>query len=205
MNAVALGLFAAWFVVVFIVRSVVQKRTTGDSGIRRGAFAADASLIERSAYLLLVIAFAGAIAAPVAAMAGLDPLTDNDLVPVVGVVVAIVGIVATHLAQLGMGSEWRIGIDRTEVTGLVTDGVFSLVRNPIFTAMIFTAAGFAAMVPNVIALVAAICLAIAIELQVRFVEEPHMHRLHGDAYDDYAARVGRFLPGLGRRPSQVRR
>ena len=91
MNAVALALFAAWFVVVFVVRSVVRKRTTGDSGIRRGAFAADASLIERSAYLLLVIAFAGAIAAPVAAMAGLAPLTENDLVPVVGVVIAIVG------------------------------------------------------------------------------------------------------------------
>lgn len=198
MNALALGLFAVWFVVVFVVRSVVQKRATGDSGIRPGAFAEDASGIERAAYLLLILAFAGAIAAPVAAMAGVDPLIDTDAVPVVGLVVAIVGIAATYAAQLGMGSEWRIGIDRTEVTGLVTDGVFGLVRNPIFTAMIFTAAGFAAMVPNIIAVVAASCLVIAIELQVRSVEEPHLRRLHGDTYDQYLARVGRFLPFLGR-------
>ena len=205
MNTVALALLAVWFVVVFIVRSVVQKRATGDSGIRPGAFAEDASGLERAAYLLLVVAFAGAIAAPVAAIVGLDPLTDNDLVPVVGVVVAIAGIGATYLAQLGMGSEWRIGIDRTEVTGLVTGGVFSLVRNPIFTAMMFTAAGFAAMVPNVVGVLAVVCLVVAIELQVRFVEEPHLHRLHGDVYGGYASRVGRFFPALGRTPGRVQR
>lgn len=205
MNVIALGLFAVWFAVVFVVRSVVQKRTTGDSGIRPGAFAEDASGIERAAYVLLLVAFVGAIAAPVAAMAGLDPLTDSDVVPVVGLVVAVVGIGATYLAQLGMGSEWRIGIDRTEITGLVTGGVFSLVRNPIFTAMIFTAAGFAAMVPNIIAVVAAICLVVAIELQVRYVEEPHLQRLHGHAYTDYATQVGRFIPLLGRMPEQVPR
>ena len=198
MNAVALGLFVVWFVVVFVVRSVVQKRQTGDSGIRPGAFGDDASGIERIAYLLLVVAFVGAIAAPVAAMAGLDPLTESDAVPIVGLVVAVVGIAATYVAQLGMGSEWRIGIDRTEVTGLVTGGLFAWVRNPIFTAMIFTAVGFAAMVPNVIAVVAAICLLVAIELQVRYVEEPHLQRLHGRVYDEYAARVGRFVPLLGR-------
>lgn len=204
MNAAALGLFGVWFVVVFIVRSVVQNRQTGDSGIRPGAFAADASRIERAAYLLLVVAFAGAIAAPVAAMAGLGLLTDNDLIRVAGLVIVVVGICATYLAQVGMGSEWRIGIDRTEATGLVTTDVFSTVRNPIFTAMIFTAAGFAALVPNEIAIVAAICLVVAIELQVRFVEEPHLQRLHGHAYDEYAARVGRFVPAVGRLPVQER-
>ncbi len=198
MNAVALVLFAVWFVVVFVVRSVVQKRQTGDSGIRPGAFAEDASAIEQIAYLLLLVAFIGAIAAPVAAMAGLDLLTDNDAVPIGGLVVAVVGIGVTYVAQLGMGSDWRIGIDRTEVTGLVTGGLFALVRNPIFTAMIFTAVGFAAMVPNVIAVVAAICLLVAIELQVRYVEEPHLQRLHGRVYDEYTARVGRFVPMVGR-------
>ena len=110
----------------------------------------------------------------------------------------MVGIGATYVAQLGMGSEWRIGIDRTETTGLVTGALFSLVRNPIFTAMLFTAVGFAAMVPNIVAVVAAICLVIAIELQVRYVEEPHLQRLHGRVYDEYAARVGRFVPLIGR-------
>ena len=38
----------------------------------------------------------------------------------------------------------------------------------------------------------------ALELQVRVVEEPHLLRAHGGAYASYAARVGRFVPGVGR-------
>ena len=33
---------------------------------------------------------------------------------------------------------------------------------------------------------------------VSAVEEPHLRRLHGDPYAAYAARTGRFLPGVGR-------
>ncbi|MDW3221089.1 MAG: isoprenylcysteine carboxylmethyltransferase family protein [Acidimicrobiales bacterium] len=198
MNTAALVLFGVWFVVIFVVRSLVQKRDTGDSGIRPGAFAADASIVERVAYVLLLVAFAGAVGAPIAAMAGVEPLWDNDALRWVGVVVAVAGIGLTYAAQVGMGSEWRIGIDRTEVTGLVTSGVFGLVRNPIFTAMIFTAVGFAVMVPNVIAVIAVVCLVVAIEMQVRFVEEPHLRRLHGTGYGQYAAEVGRFVPLIGR-------
>ncbi len=43
MNALALGLFRVWLVVMFIVRSLVHKRRTGDSGIQRGAFAVGCS------------------------------------------------------------------------------------------------------------------------------------------------------------------
>jgi len=197
-NTAALALFGVWFVVIFVVRSWVQKRDTGDSGIRPGAFAADASILERVAYVLLIVAFAGAVGAPIAAMAGLEPLWDNSAVRWVGAVMAVTGIGLTYAAQVGMGTEWRIGIDRTEVTGLVTSGVFGLVRNPIFTAMIFTAVGFALMVPNAVAIIAVVCLVLAIEMQVRFVEEPHLRRLHGTGYEQYAAEVGRFVPLIGR-------
>jgi len=198
LSTAALVLFGGWFAVIFVVRSWVQKRKTGDSGIRPGAFAEDASGEERAAYVLLLLAFAGAVVAPIAAKAGLDPLWDHDLLRWVGVVVVICGIALTYAAQVGMGSEWRIGIDRAEVTGLVTSGVFGLVRNPIFTAMIFTAVGFALMVPNGIAVAAVVCLVVAIELQVRLVEEPHLQNLHGSAYEQYAEEVGRFVPLVGR-------
>jgi protein-S-isoprenylcysteine O-methyltransferase Ste14 len=45
---------------------------------------------------------------------------------------------------------------------------------------------------------------IALELQVRGVEEPHLARVHGDAYLDYTARVGRFVPWLGLRAREVK-
>jgi protein-S-isoprenylcysteine O-methyltransferase Ste14 len=39
-----------------------------------------------------------------------------------------------------------------------------------------------------------------LEIQVRLVEEPYLIRVHGDAYRTYAARTGRFVPGVGRLP-----
>lgn len=197
-NLAALVLFVVWFLVIFVIRSVLQKRATGDSGIRTGGLTAGASAIETVAGWLLVAALVAGVAAPIAAIAGLAMVIDSDPARIIGLVVAVAGILVTFLAQVAMGSEWRIGIDKTESTGLVTGGVFAIVRNPIFSAMIITAIGFALLVPNAIAFAAVVLLVLAIELQVRYVEEPHLRELHGHHYSDYAATVGRFLPVMGR-------
>lgn len=58
--------------------------------------------------------------------------------------------------------------------------------------------GLALLVPNLVAVVAFLALGIALELQTRVVEEPYLLRTHGRSYADYAAKVGRFFPGVGR-------
>jgi protein-S-isoprenylcysteine O-methyltransferase Ste14 len=98
----------------------------------------------------------------------------------------------------GLGDSWRIGVDESETTNLVRTGVFGWVRNPIFTAILTFALGVALVTPNVVAVIALALLFLSIELQVRLVEEPYLLGAHGDAYRGYTARVGRFLPGLGR-------
>ena len=35
-------------------------------------------------------------------------------------------------------------------------------------------------------------------LFVVLYEEPHLHHVFGSSYEDYRARVGRWLPGIGR-------
>jgi protein-S-isoprenylcysteine O-methyltransferase Ste14 len=97
-----------------------------------------------------------------------------------------------------MGEAWRIGVDPGERTRLVTGGPFALVRNPIYAAMIPFFAGVALLVPNALTIAGAVLLVVALELQTRLVEEPYLRGVHGSEYGDYAARVGRFLPGLGR-------
>jgi protein-S-isoprenylcysteine O-methyltransferase Ste14 len=40
---------------------------------------------------------------------------------------------------------------------------------------------------------------VALEVQVRLIEEPYLLSSHSDnGYSDYARRTGRFLPGFGR-------
>ena len=123
-------------------------------------------------------------------------------IQITGAVIAVLGIAATVYAQLDMGDSWRIGVDKSETTTLVRTGVFGWVRNPIFTAMMTFGLGIALMTPNLVAVAGFVLLVITIELQVRAVEEPYLVTKHGDAYRDYLAKVGRFVPGVGRLANQ---
>lgn len=109
-----------------------------------------------------------------------------------------VGLFGTLAAQLTMGDSWRIGVNEHEKTRLVTGGPFAVVRNPIFTAMIPAILGLALLIPNIVALAGFVALVLAVEMQVRLVEEPYLLRTHGEDYSRYASRVGRFVPGIGR-------
>ncbi|GLZ09426.1 hypothetical protein Acsp03_68920 [Actinomadura sp. NBRC 104412] len=200
MALTALIIYLLWAALAFGLRSWMQWRRTGDTGFRGGGLRP--GTLQWWARLLFVAALVLGVAGPIAALAGLDPIgfLDHLAVQIAGTVLAAGGTAATLAAQTSMGASWRIGVDDNERTSLVTGGAFALARNPIFTAMIVTAAGLAAMVPNVVSLLGLVLSVAVIQLQVRAVEEPYLLRVHGDAYRGYAARVGRFLPGIGRLP-----
>lgn len=119
-------------------------------------------------------------------------------VPLVGVAVAVCGFASTEWAVMAMGESWRVDVDETEPGQLVTGGPFRFVRNPIYASMVVMAFGVALMVPTVLSFAGAGLVLLGLELQVRFLEEPHLRRSHDAAWTAYAASVGRFVPGLGR-------
>lgn len=199
MTALALALYVVYGALTFGVRTLVQIRRTGSSGFH--GVGGRIGSAEWLAGVGFVVALAVGFAAPLLALLDVvEPISALDITPlhVAGVVLAVAGILATFIAQVAMGTSWRIGVDPAERTALVTSGPFALVRNPIFAAMLPTALGLTLMVPSWIALVGLAGLLLALELQVRAVEEPYLLTVHGDAYATYAARVGRFVPGLGR-------
>jgi protein-S-isoprenylcysteine O-methyltransferase Ste14 len=199
MAVVALVLYVLWFGLAFGWRTAVQVRRSGDTRWRGGSFGGRPGSAEWWAGVLFAMAIVVGVAAPVVALLGLDPLVDLGAIGRAAALgVAVAGIVATVLAQLAMGDSWRIGVDTDERTELVTTGPFAVVRNPIFAAMLVTAVGLTAMVPNTLAVAGLVALVSALELQVRGCEEPYLLAAHGRAYANYAGRVGRFLPAVGR-------
>lgn len=198
MTVAALALFAAYLVFGFAIRTFLQWRATGDSGFR--GISGRPGTADWWAGVLFVIALVAGLLGPMTALIGLEALSvlDREWIQFPALVVAVAGIVATLLTQGAMGASWRIGVDASERTTLVTGGPFALVRNPIFSAMAASGAGLAFLVPNVVALAGLLVLVLALELQVRVVEEPYLLAVHGSQYAGYAATVGRFVPGVGR-------
>lgn len=196
MIGLALLIYVAALMLAFGLRTVQHFRRTGRTGwagvprdargpARWGPAAFAGSLI--AGVVGLVLAANGVVApAPLPVWVG-----------VLGGVVAVAGLVVVLASQTAMGESWRIGVDPTERTTLVTGGAFRWVRNPIFTGMAITQLGMVVMVPSWLTGLSLLLLITGIELQVRGVEEPYLTRLHGAQYRDYRSRSGRFVPGIG--------
>lgn len=199
MATLAAWMLGGFAVLTFGVRVLVQLRTTGETGLigLRGG----AGLLDWLSGILFIGGMGMGVASVTLVLHGslgtIDAL-DSTPLNVIGIVLAAAGGTAVFLAQLGMGASWRIGVSEDQDTDLVTTGWFSLVRNPIYSAMIVGWTGFALLVPTWLSIAAVFVISAGLELQVRSVEEPYLIRTHGDLYRAYAARVGRFLPGVGR-------
>jgi protein-S-isoprenylcysteine O-methyltransferase Ste14 len=203
-GAAAASVLYAWgLVMLFVIRSRQHKAATGSSGFN--GFARTPGVAARVAGSCFAVAVLLGLVAPLLAAFQLVPFAtgpaeDWTAGPGVwaGLVLTAAGFTLAVVAQNTMGPSWRIGVDQTERTELVTAGVFSRIRNPIFTATIAAQAGTALMAPTWLSISGVVLLVVGIQLQVRLVEEPYLSRVHGPRYQAYAAVAGRFVPGLGR-------
>ena len=194
----ALLIYVGYLLLAFGLRMWVQLRRTGSTGFH--GLGGNPGSPEWIAGALFAVALTFGFAAPLLALIdAVEPIDalDGAVAHGIGTALALVGVGATLYAQIAMGTSWRIGVDHSEKTDLVTRGPFGLVRNPIFAAMIPTVLGLTLMVPSTVAVVGFVGLILALELQVRVVEAPYLRSIHGRKYAEYAGQVGRFAPGIG--------
>jgi protein-S-isoprenylcysteine O-methyltransferase Ste14 len=206
MAAVALALYIAFGVLALGGRCWMQWRRTGSTGYR--GISRRLGFIGLAGGIAFIVAMVGGLAAPLLQLVGVvSPLEilDNRWVNAAGLVLAVCALAATMYAQLDMGDSWRVGVDPSETTTLVRTGAFKVVRNPIFVAMFVFILGQTLLAPNPVAIAVFAIFLVAVEISVRTVEEPYLLGVHGDAYRDYSARVGRFVPGIGLIPNRGRR
>ena len=199
MPELALALYALFLIVTFGVRTWLQFRRTGSSGFV--GLSGRPGSVEWVGGVLFGLAVAIGFAAPLLQLAGVvEPLSqlDSSAGHAVGAILGVLGMIGVFAAQLAMGDAWRIGVDPDLRTELMTTGPFKIVRNPIYAAMLPMSLGIVLLVPNVVALIGFALFWLALELQTRAVEEPYLIAVHGETYTEYASRVGRFLPGVGR-------
>jgi protein-S-isoprenylcysteine O-methyltransferase Ste14 len=199
MAAAALALYLLFALLAFGWRAWIQFRQTGDHGFR-GLSSPLLSAAGVGGFLLSAGGIA-ALLAPLAELFGEGRVAVAPLPAWIrsgGLALMPIGIFFTLVAQIEMGTSWRVGVDPKETTALVTTGLFAWVRNPIYAAMLCTLLGLSLAVPNVLAAVSLFVAWVGLELHVRVVEEPYLLRLHPAEYRAYARRVGRFVPRVGR-------
>ncbi|MDW9379379.1 isoprenylcysteine carboxylmethyltransferase family protein [Chryseobacterium sp. JV558] len=110
----------------------------------------------------------------------------------VGFILMIEALIWVITAQIQMKNSWRIGIDNTTKTELITQGLFRFSRNPIFLGMTISLIGFFLVIPTVIALTFFLMGSILMQIQIR-LEEEYLMKEHGQIYLAYKNRVKRML------------
>lgn len=195
---VAMVLLGAFFAFNFGWRTWRHWRATGSTGFR--GVSGRVGSVEWFGGALFGVAVLLVVAAPLVELAGLarPHLAPTNWSDVAAVGLMVAGMVGTGWSQATMGASWRIGVKEGERTELVERGPFRWVRNPIFSSMLVSVGALVLLLPNVLSVCAFISMFTAVELQVRFVEEPYLLKTHGAQYASYAERAGRFVPGLGK-------
>jgi len=183
-------------------RTWVQLRRYGSSGIVLFRSGRPGQHLREALFVVLAVAlFAEAALAAVAPrrLPGLVPLAPATaaVLRATGTVMVLGATALMLAAQLDLGASWRVGIDEGARPGLVTGGLYRYSRNPIYVAMLTALLGFALLLPSWISLGLLIGAGLGIRRHVRD-EEAYLARTYGEEYRRYAARVGRFVPGVGR-------
>jgi protein-S-isoprenylcysteine O-methyltransferase Ste14 len=95
----------------------------------------------------------------------------KDVFMIVGSILIHLSLLWISVAQYQMSNSWRIGIDENNKTELITKGLFSYSRNPIFLGMIISVAGIFFILPNVLTFFLILSTYIVIQIQIRLEEE----------------------------------
>lgn len=117
-----------------------------------------------------------------------------------GVVLLVTSLVLVRLAQHQLGGSWRVGVDRSgSPTELITTGMYGRSRNPNAVGLTLTAVGLFLALPNAVTFAIANLTLLLVQVRVR-VEEEHLLKMHGAAYQAYRQRIPRWLPRIGAEP-----
>jgi len=150
---------------------------------------------------LLTIAAIGTTLVPLIwIVTGFPSFADYPLHPIafgIGLLLAIIGNWIFYRSHADLGLYWSPTLQVRDEHRLMTTGVYSRVRHPMYTAMILQGLGVLLFLPNWIAGPAWL-VSFGILYLVRVGDEERMMLdRFGTEYETYMQQTGRLLPGKG--------
>lgn len=119
-------------------------------------------------------------------------LTLHQWLAPAGVILCGIGVAGYGLCLKALGASFRVGIDEKTPGALVTDGLLSLSRNPLYISLLTLYFGLLCVFVN-LAMLLNFVLSLALIYRQILREEAFMKVYYGAAYADYCKRVRRFF------------
>ena len=185
-----------YFLLVFVIRSILLKNKTGINPLTFNktddAHGFNGKVFTFITFIELIVV--GIYAFKNSWYDYLLPFwyLENDTLYKIGWGLLILSLIVVWVAQSQMANSWRIGIDEKNKTKLVTKGLFSISRNPIFLGIMLANIGLFLVIPNAFTLLIVSLSTISINTQIR-LEEDFLKREFGNDYLEYSKKVRRWI------------
>ena len=111
---------------------------------------------------------------------------------IIGFTFAIIGSFFFIMAVIAMKDSWRAGIDSSQKTNLMTDGILKFSRNPAFLGFDLFYIGITLMLPSILMVIIVIVALCVFHLQI-LEEEKFLTTIFGDDYLAYKQKVRRYF------------
>ena len=121
-----------------------------------------------------------------------DPLYSHALLQSAGAVIILLSLLVFALALISFKTSWRVGIDTVAPGGLITTGMFSISRNPIFLSMDLYFLGTFLIYSNLFFLVCLIGMVCGFHVQIKH-EETFLAVAYDRSYLEYRMQVRRYI------------
>lgn len=185
-----------YFLLVFVIRSVLLWKRTGVNPLTFNK-TDDAHGFNGKVFTLITLmelVIVGVYAFKIDWYKYLLPFwyLENDILFKIGWGFLILSLIVVWISQTQMANSWRIGIDEKNKTKLITGGMFSISRNPIFLGIMIANIGLFFVIPNAFTLLIVSLSTISINTQIR-LEEEFLKQEFKNEYLVYSKKVSRWI------------
>lgn len=116
----------------------------------------------------------------------------NIIQYVIGLIIAILGVLTFIVAMIAMKDSWRAGIQSEEKTTLIKKGIYKISRNPAFLGFDLMYIGLLIIFFNIVHLIFVVVAITLLHLQI-LEEEKFLINTFSDEYIDYKKKVNRYF------------
>lgn len=187
-------IFIVGFIAYIIIRAVFEQRSKAAGEVVKR--------VDRGETILIMIMAIGGMLVPIVYL--LTPFLSfadyrlPQFAPWLGTVLIVLSLVLFWKSHADLAENWSRTLEMRKGHRLVTDGVYRLVRHPMYTAIWLFSIAQGLLLQNWLAGWSAL-VAFAIMYFVRVGNEERMMSAHfGKEYDDYLSKTGRLIPKIRR-------
>ncbi|MFX1485442.1 MAG: methyltransferase family protein [Promethearchaeota archaeon] len=124
-----------------------------------------------------------------------EPTLIQPVLLLVGVILGLIGVVLTSLASRVISVSTVADMRTDRKAELITDGIYSRVRHPLYLATLMVFAAFALIYPFSVVIVFSLCMMVYTLIGAYF-EERKLVKHYGADYLEYRKKAGFIIPKL---------